>query len=74
MPMPTHGGPRFSGRVTSVKGLRTAIVTSDRVRPLNEINHGRPLLVIMEADVTARFYSDQAQPELPSGHSLKFRP
>jgi hypothetical protein len=67
-----HGGPRFSGCVTSVKGLRTAIVTNDRVCPLNEINHSRPVLVTMQADATARFDGEQAEPQLPSGHSLKF--
>jgi hypothetical protein len=65
--VPVHGGPGFSGGVTGFEGLRSAIVANDRVRSLQEINHGRTILVIVQADVTARLDRQQPQAELPSG-------
>src|SRR4051794_39590310 len=56
------------GRVTRVEGLRRAIVANDNACSLQKINHGRPILVIVQADVTARL--DRQQPQLPSGHSF----
>jgi len=58
--VPMHGRSRFSRRVTGVESFRAAIVANDGVGALKEINHGRTILVAMEADITAWFYGEHA--------------
>src|ERR1035437_3006665 len=55
IPMPMHSSPRLSRGVTRVKGLGGAIVTNDRVRPLNEINYGWSVLPVNRAVVVHSF-------------------
>ena len=63
----------FSGCVTRVKGLRCAVIASYDDRPLNEVSNGGPILMIMNSDVSARFYREQSLPQLPAVHSSNFR-
>ena len=50
--MPMNGFAGFSDGVTRMKRHASAVVTGDDVDPLHEINHGRPVLVAMHADVS----------------------
>lgn len=63
----------FSGCVTRVKGLRCAVVASYDDRSLNEISDRGPILMIVNSDVSARFYREQSLPQLPAVHSCNLR-
>lgn len=63
----------FGGCVTRVKGLRCAVIASYDDRPLNKISDGGPILMIVNSDVSARFYREQSLPQLPAVHSNNFR-
>ena len=70
--MPMHGLDAFRGRITLVECFRRAIFVGHRIGALQEINGGRPVLVIVNTDMATRRDVQHAQPQLPSGHGGNF--
>src|SRR5262249_23270613 len=63
----------FSRHVAGFKGLGGTVVSNDCVRSLQKIDNRRPLLVIMQANMTAGLNCENTKPQLTAVHARKFR-
>src|ERR1051326_2658807 len=70
--VPVHGLDAFRGSVARVECFRRTILVGHRIGALQEVDGGRPVLVVVNADVTAWLDVEHAQPQLPPGHGRNF--
>ena len=69
--MPMHRRSWFRSRITGMEGFRRAILANDGVGSLNEVDHARPLLMVMETNMAPWFNGEHTQAQLETGRPRK---